>query len=450
MSLKKYLLFFAFLFLCSCAEYSKNNKTFVNQTNLFSSKGFALIYSDQNYYDKIVNRKIDNTKLVVGHSKLKKNTLIKIINPTNSKVLNLKISKNLIYPKVFNIVISKKVATSLELDLENPYVEIFEQKLADLCEVKFSVGVNSGTDALFLALQVLGIGPGDEVITAPNSFVSTASAIKLSGAIPRFVDVDKSYNIDTNQIEKQITNKTKAIIPVHLTGRPANMSPIIELSEKYNISVIEDAAQAIMAKYNNKPVGSIGHIGCFSFHPLKTLNACGDAGAITTNNKLIYEKLLTLRNLGLKNRNNCESWSINSRLDSIQASILNVKIKFIKEWTYTRRKNAEIYNKSFSNMNEIILPPENENNYSVYHTYVIQVEKRDELKQYLDEHGIGTAIHYPIPIHLQKVANELGYKEGSFPNAEKQSKNIISLPIYPELKNDDLTYIIQTIKRFYL
>ena len=329
-------------------------------------------------------------------------------------------------------------------------VETFEQKLADLCEVKFSVGVNSGTDALFLALQVLGIGPGDEVITAPNSFVSTASAIKLSGAIPKFVDVDKSYNIDTNQIEKQITNKTKAIIPVHLTGRPANMSPIIELSEKYNISVIEDAAQAIMAKYNNKPVGSIGHIGCFSFHPLKTLNACGDAGAITTNNKLIYEKLLTLRNLGLKNRNNCEYWSINSRLDSIQASILNVKIKFIKEWTYGRRKNAGIYNKSFSNMNEIILPPENENNYSVYHTYVIQVEKRDELKQYLNEHGIGTAIHYPIPIHLQKVANELGYKEGSFPNAEKQSKNIISLPIYPELKNDDLTYIIQTIKRFYL
>ena len=328
-------------------------------------------------------------------------------------------------------------------------VEIFEQRLADLCGVKFSIGVNSGTDALILALQVLGIGDGDEVITAPNSFVSTASAIKLSGAIPKFADVDKSYNIDPNQIEKQITNKTKAIIPVHLTGSPANMSPIIDLSRKYNISIIEDAAQAIMAKYNNQPVGSIGDIGCFSFHPLKTLNACGDAGAITTNNKLIYEKLLILRNLGLKNRNNCEYWSINSRLDSIQASILNVKINFIKEWTSARRKNADTYNRSFSDMKEIILPPENEKNYSVYHTYVIQVEKRDELKEYLNENGIATAIHYPIPIHLQNVSKDLGYNKGSFPNAENQAKNIISLPIYPELKNNDLQYIIQTIKRFY-
>lgn len=328
-------------------------------------------------------------------------------------------------------------------------VELFEKKLADLCGVKFSVGVNSGTDALILALQVLGIGHGDEVITAPNSFVSTASAIKLSGAIPRFVDVDNSYNIDPSQIEKQITNKTKAIIPVHLTGRPADMFPIIELSKKYNISVIEDAAQAIMGKYHNKPVGSIGDIGCFSFHPLKTLNACGDAGAITTNNKLIYEKLLVLRNLGLKNRSNCEYWSMNSRLDSIQASILNVKINFIEEWTSARRKNADIYNKSFSDMNEITLPSENDRNYSVYHTYVIQVEKRDELKEYLNTNGIGTAIHYPVPIHLQSVANDLGYNKGSFPKAEKQSKNIISLPIYPELKNDDLKYIIQTIKRFY-
>ena len=328
-------------------------------------------------------------------------------------------------------------------------VELFEKKLADLCGVKFSVGVNSGTDALILALQVLGIGHGDEVITAPNSFVSTASAIKLSGAIPRFVDVDNSYNIDPSQIEKQITNKTKAIIPVHLTGRPADMSPIIELSKKHNISVIEDAAQAIMWKYDNKPIGSIGDIGCFSFHPLKTLNACGDAGAITTNNKLIYEKLLVLRNLGLKNRSNCEYWSMNSRLDSIQASILNVKINYIKEWTSARRKNAGIYNRYFSDMNEIILPPENEKNYSVYHTYVIQVEKRDELKEYLNKNGIGTAIHYPVPIHLQNVANDLGYDKGSFPNAEKQSKKIISLPVYPELENDDLKYIIQTIKRFY-
>jgi len=327
-------------------------------------------------------------------------------------------------------------------------LEKFEKNISNYCGTKYAAGVGNCTDALFLSLKALGIGSGDEVITAPNSFIATAGAIVASGARPVFADVRNDYNIDPEIIEKTITKKTKAIIPVHLTGRSADMTKIMEIAQKRGLAVIEDAAQSIGAGYKNKRVGSFGIAGCFSLHPLKNLHAHGDGGLITTSDDAFYEKLLKLRNHGLKNRDECELWGYNSRLDAIQAAIGNIKMKYIDKWAQRRREIASMYKESLAEFAE--MPEDKEYEEPVYHTFVIQSDNRDELRRYLAERGIETKIHYPIPIHLQQPAKALGYKKGDFPAAEAQAKKILSLPIYPELSNKQVEEVINGVKSFYI
>ena len=326
----------------------------------------------------------------------------------------------------------------------------FESRFADLCGVRYAVGVNSGTDALILALKVLGIGPGDEVITVPSSFVASAGCIAIAGARPVFVDVCEDYNMDPELVEQAMTPRTKAILPVHLTGRPANMDPLREIGRGHGLYMVEDAAQAVCAEYKGLRVGSLSEVGCFSLHPLKTLNACGDGGVLTTNDTGLYEEFKTLRNIGLRTRDDCVAWGHNSRLDTLQAAILLVKLGYLEEWTEKRRNNARTYQELLSDVPQVQLPCDRPYERAVYHTFVIQAERRDELKAYLAAKGIGTAIHYPIPIHLQKVAASLGYGEGSFPVAERQAGRILSLPVYQELELHQLEYVAACIHSFYV
>ena len=325
----------------------------------------------------------------------------------------------------------------------------FEDEFAQLCGVRYAVGVNSGTDALILALKAIGVGSGDEVITVPNSFVASTTCIRVLGAKPVFVDVGEDYNIAPEQIAAAITPRTKAIIPVHLTGRPCNMDAILAIAQEKGIAVIEDAAQAVLAEYKGQPVGSFGTIGCFSLHPLKNLNACGDGGVMVTDDIQLYERLTIMRNLGLRTRDDCVSWSHNSRLDTMQAAMLLVKLRHLHQWTQQRRQNAHYYQTQLADIPQIKIPPEREIEKCVYHTFVIQAELRDELRQFLSDRGIGTAIHYPVPIHLSTVGRELGYTKGSFPVAEQQSHRIISLPIYQGLCSDQLQQVCENIKSFY-
>lgn len=325
----------------------------------------------------------------------------------------------------------------------------FEESFAALCGVEYAVSVNSGTDALVLALKALGIGPGDEVITPPNSFVASASCVTLVGATPIFVDVADDYNIDPDLIERAITRRTRAIIPVHLTGLSADMDPIMEIAQRHGLHVVEDCAQAVCAEYKGKRVGSFGTVGCFSLHPLKTLNACGDGGLITTNDPGLYEDIQRLRNHGMVTRDDCAVWGYNSRLDSVQAAMLLVKLQYVEAWTEKRRANARFYRDSLSGMPQVQVPLDSPNTRAVYHTFVVQADRRDDLKMYLKHHGVGTGIHYPTPIHLQRAAAGLGHVAGSFPVTERQAERIVSLPIYPELEQDELGYVADRVRSFY-
>ena len=325
----------------------------------------------------------------------------------------------------------------------------FEHRFAEICGVRYAVGVNSGTDALILALKAIGIRPGDEVITVPNSFISSAGCIALLGARPVFVDVRDDYNIDPTLIEQAITPRTRAIIPVHFTGRPADMNPILEVVQLHRLHVIEDCAQAVIAEYNGKRVGSFGTVGCFSLHPLKTLNACGDGGVLTTDVASLAEEFRILRNIGLRTRDECIVWSGNSRLDTILAAILMVKLNYLQTWTEKRRYNAQFYQKYLSDIPQVQVPFDKPHERAVYHTFVIQADHRDELQMHLAKLGVGTAIHYPVPIHLQMATRDLSYTQGSFPVSERQAKRILSLPIYPELTDEDLKYVTDGIQSFY-
>ncbi|MBL6962976.1 MAG: DegT/DnrJ/EryC1/StrS family aminotransferase [Bacteroidetes bacterium] len=340
----------------------------------------------------------------------------------------------------------EKILTSGQFILGKA-VEEFEKKFAELCQTKYAIGVANGTDALVLAMKVLGIGPGDEVITAPNSFLASASSIVLVGATPVFADVRDDFNIDPQAVRNAITPQTKAIIPVHLTGRPADMDAICEIANEEGIFIIEDAAQAVGATYKDKAVGSIGTMACFSLHPLKNLSASGDGGVITTNDRELKNKLLLLRNHGLKNRDECVEWSLNSRLDEVQAAILNVKLSHLESWNQRRRYLASIYQSTL--VDYVVVPKDNEKEKAVYHTFIIQTEKRDDLQAFLFNNEIETKIHYPIPIHLQEAAKELNYRDGSFPVTEKQVQEILSLPIYPELGDDQVHYVCNKIVEFF-
>jgi dTDP-4-amino-4,6-dideoxygalactose transaminase len=330
-----------------------------------------------------------------------------------------------------------------------PEVAELEQRFAALCGVRHAIGVGNGTDGLVLALRALDIGPGDDVITVPNSFISTTSAIMMAGAHPVMVDTGDDLNIDVRKIEAAITPRTRAILPVHLTGRPADMGAVMDIARTHKVHVIEDAAQAVGAKYDGRPVGSFGTIGCFSFHPLKTLNACGDGGVLTTDDPALDERLRVLRNLGLKTRDDCIELSGNSRLDTLHAAMLLVKLPHLTAWIDQRRQHASEYRGLLADLPQVQLPTERPNEYAVYHTFVIQVDERDALSAFLSSRGIRTATHYPVPIHLQPVARSLGYGPGAFPVTERQAQRILSLPVYPELTCQDLACVAAAIREFY-
>ena len=328
-----------------------------------------------------------------------------------------------------------------------PEVSAFEKELSAYCGSKFALGVGNGTDGLIIALRALDIGPGDEVITAPNSFIASAGAIAMVGADIRFADVGPDYNIDPAKIESAITDKTKAIMPVHLTGRPADMDPINEIARAKNLYVIEDAAQAIGAKYKGRPVGSLGDIASFSLHPLKNLQVYGDGGILTTSDEKLYERMNRLRNHGLVNRDTSAEWGLNSRLDTIQAALGLAQLKRLDEWTQRFREIADAYREGLRDV--VSVPEETNHEYAVYHNFVILAENRDALMSHLDSRGIDTKIHYPILLHRQPAAADLGYGPGSFPVAEEQVTKIVSLPIYPELTSEEVQRVINEIRAFY-
>lgn len=331
-------------------------------------------------------------------------------------------------------------------------VSDFEQRFAAFHQRKYAIGVNSGTDALMIPMRAMGIGPGDEVITTANTFITTVSSIALVGAKPVMVDVGDDDNIDVTQIERHITDKTKAILPVHWTGRPCQMDKIVALANKYQLKIIEDCAQAISARFNKQLVGTFGEAGSFSLHPFKTLNACGDAGIIITDDEKLMDTMLALRQNGLSRTGVCERWSNNSRLDTMQAAILNVKFNHFEAWTQKRIQIAYAYDECLDGIPEIQRPKLHDDKiFSVFHTYIIHAQRRDELQTYLKTKGIETRIHYQVPIHKQPVAQKtLGYTESSFPQMEYIAKHALSLPIYPELSQQEIDYVVKTIQSFYL
>lgn len=328
-----------------------------------------------------------------------------------------------------------------------PEVSAFEREFADYCQAQWSVGLASGTDALHLVLRGLCLKAGDEVITAPNSFIASASSIVLAGAKPVFADIGPDLNIDPDCIEAAVTPRTRAIMPVHLTGRPARMSRILEIAGRHDLFVLEDAAQAVGAQLHGRRVGSWGHAACFSMHPLKNLHAFGDAGMVTTNDQNLCEHLRKSRNHGLRNRDECDFWSFNSRLDEAQAAVLRVQLRHLARWTEERRSLAFRYNQLLKPY--VMVPEESPGEYCVYQTYVVQTERRDALRQHLNENGVEALVHYPTPIHLQPAAKALGYSAADFPNAMKAAARILSLPLYPSLTHAQQDRVAELVADFY-
>jgi dTDP-4-amino-4,6-dideoxygalactose transaminase len=339
-------------------------------------------------------------------------------------------------------------------------VQTLEETIAQYCRARYAIGVASGSDALLLALMALGIGTGDEVILPPFTFFATAGAVSRLGAIPVFVEIDReTYNIDPSKIEEKITTRTKAIIPVHLFGQCADMAPLLKIAKEKRLFIIEDAAQALGAEYKPTPgsegrrAGQIGDLGCFSFYPTKNLGAFGDAGMVTTDNSGWAEKLRLLRVHGSQPKYFHKQIGINSRLDTLQAAILLVKFKYLEKWTAERQKKAERYRLLFqdliSSVKGFMLPTVQYQNRHIFHQYVIRVPERDRLKQFLSEEGIGTDIYYPVSLHLQECYSFLKYQRGDLPVSEKASEEVLALPIYPELTDDQQMAVVDRIKAFY-
>jgi dTDP-4-amino-4,6-dideoxygalactose transaminase len=325
-------------------------------------------------------------------------------------------------------------------------VGLFEEEFAAYCEAKYAVGVDSGTSALELALRAYEIGPGDEVITAANTFIASALAISHAGATPVLVDVDPlTYTIDVAGIAKAITARTKAILPVHLYGHPAHMDPIRELAEKHGLVVIEDACQAHGARYKGQRAGSLGHAAAFSFYPGKNLGAFGDGGMVVTNDREIAKRLEMLRNYGQKEKYHHQFRGYNRRLDTLQAAILRVKLKYLEKWNAARRWNAKLYQESLEGTG-VVIPMEAAGAESVWHLFVIRTENRDVLRDNLMSRGVSPGIHYPIPIHLQPAYKDLGHKRGDFPITEAHAQRILSLPMYAELTPESIQYVARSIR----
>jgi len=328
------------------------------------------------------------------------------------------------------------------------HVRTFEEEFAEACSVKHCVAVNSGTDALRFIFHALGLGPGDEVVTVPNTFIATSEAISQAGGSVTFVDVDPhTYNLDPTKLESAITKRTKAIVPVHLYGQPADMDPTLAVANKYGLWVVEDACQAHLAEYKGRKVGSIGIAGAFSFYPGKNLGACGEGGAITTNDAELARKARMIRDHGQERKYHHEMEGYNSRCDALQAAALRIKLKFLPAWNEARRRNAQRYFDLLQGTDGIVLPKTDRNSLPVFHLFVIQVDKRDAVREALLREDISTGLHYPIPLHLQKAYTYLGYPAGSFPVAEKCAQRILSLPMFPELTPEQVHKVSSSLKR---
>ena len=380
---------------------------------------------------------------------MKNNFLIKQYNSDKK----MKIKHNYLSEQFQN---SKKIFRLIEDTVKfndftlGRYVDLFEKQFCKYQKVKYAIGVGSGTDAIFLSLKALGIKEGDEVITPTYSFYATAGAIATAGAKPVFVDIKDDLNIDEEKIEKKITKKTKAIVPVHWSGRICNMKKILTIAKKYKLHVVEDACHAIMAHDDKKKyAGNFGITGCFSMHPLKNLNVWGDGGIVTTNNKKIYDKIRLMRNHGLISRNDCKIYGYNSRLDTIQAAVGLEMIKKINLITTSRIKNAKYLNNHLKDIKEITLIKEKTGYKSVYHLYQFFCKNRDGLDVYLRKNKIDSKVHYPKPLHLHHAAKKFNYKNGQFEIAEKLAKKVISIPVHEFIKKKELDYMISKIKKFY-
>jgi dTDP-4-amino-4,6-dideoxygalactose transaminase len=390
--------------------------------------------------------------------------------------------------------IRDEISIAIQKVLENtafaggPFVTQFEKEFAEFCGCKHAIGVGSGTEALWMSLMALGVGQGDEVITVPNTFIATAEAISFCDAKPVFVDVDEqTYNMDPNKLEdylkkrfrresrvvsgkvltrnsqpelhtsnslltpnaSRLTALPKAVIPVHLFGQMADLDPIVEIARKYGLFVIEDACQAHGAQYKGRPAGSIGDMGCFSFYPGKNLGAYGEAGAVVTNDGPLAEKIRMLRNHGQPKKYYHDYIGWNGRMDGIQGAVLSVKLKHLMVWNEARRKNAQRYDELLADAEGVIVPKQADYAKHVYHIYPIRVRNRDALKSHLAEKNINCGIHYPVPIHLQDAYKFLKIKEGSFPIAEKCAQEFVSLPMFPELTEEQIEYVADEIKRFH-
>ncbi len=326
------------------------------------------------------------------------------------------------------------------------HVKGFEESFASIFGVGYAVGASSGTAAIFLALEALDIGEGDEVITVANTFIATTEAISSTGARVVFVDVDeRTFNIDVARLEERITEKTKAIVPVHLYGQAADMDVIMKIAKRHELKVVEDASQSHLAEFNGKKVGTFGDAACFSFYPGKNLGAYGDAGMVTTSSSELADRIRKLSDHGRINKYEYVMEGYNFRLDALQAAILKVKLKYLPEWTEKRRAIAQAYNGLLQNL-DIVTPYVDPRCKHVYHLYVVRTKVREQLKEALTKEGISTGIHYPIPLHLQKAYKYLGYKKGDFPVSEECSREILSLPIFPELTDEEVNRVANIVK----
>jgi dTDP-4-amino-4,6-dideoxygalactose transaminase len=345
-------------------------------------------------------------------------------------------------------IISKTLDTGYFVGVQGQEIQKFEKKISSFLGVKHVITVNSGTDAITLALHAAGITKDDEVISVSNSYLATTGAIVHLGAKPIFVDVLKNQNIDPSKIEEKITKKTKAILPVHLTGRSCEMDRIMKIAKKHKLLVIEDCAQSFASKYKNKYCGTWGVLGCFSSHPLKNLSGLGDGGFITTNNTKIAKYLYRTRNHGLKNRDEMDNFGYNSRMDNVQAAVLNFRLSRLKMIIAKRRNNAKFYQLNL-NKKHIFFPTENKYEFNTYHTFVIQVKNRNNLKDYLKKNSIDCYIHYKIPIHKQPPLRKLKLKNKDLKITESQSENILSLPIHHNLSRAQLKFVVKKINQFF-
>lgn len=364
------------------------------------------------------------------------------------QLLDLKAQYNVIKKDVDDAVKSVIDTQGFILGKE---VEALEKEISLYCGTKYGIGVASGTDALQLALHALGIKDGDEVITVPFTFIATAEAVSNLGAKPVFVDIDpRTYTMDPKLIEKAVTRRTKAIIPVHLYGQCADVDAILSVSRKHNIPVVEDCAQAIGATYKGKKAGSFGATGCISFFPSKNLGGFGDGGMVVTNDERLHKEIKLLRVHGSSTKYSHSILGYNSRLDSLQAAVLRVKLRHLDSWAASRRENAAYYDKAFSQLKGITIPYVAPANVHVYHQYVLMTDPalRDKMIDFLGQNGIESRVYYPIPLHLQECYKFLGYKKGSFPVSESSAEGTFALPVYPELRKEDMDLVIQKVKEF--